>query len=153
MAALAGAVAGCGKPEEKKPAAQSAPAAPAESAESEKPKSDDAEVAATDAEAHLCRGLNTCKGKGAGGENACAGQGDCATVAHHTCGSKNTCKNLGGCGEDAGANACKGKGGCHVPLMKSAWETVRKRFESKMKEEGKEFGEAPAEKEEKAEKS
>ncbi|MFV1996134.1 MAG: hypothetical protein ACC661_11920, partial [Verrucomicrobiales bacterium] len=26
-------------------------------------------------EPHVCRGLNTCKGKGQGGENTCAGQG------------------------------------------------------------------------------
>ena len=33
------------------------------------------------AEVHACRGLNACKGQGAGGDNACAGQGACATTA------------------------------------------------------------------------
>ena len=36
-------------------------------------------------EPHVCRGLNTCKGKGKGGDNACAGQGNCATVEAHSC--------------------------------------------------------------------
>lgn len=95
------------------------------------------------AEKHLCRGLNSCKGKGAGGDNACAGQGACATVQHNSCGGNNECKGFGGCGEEVGANACKGQGGCQIPLMESAWETMRTRFEERMKTEGKEFGPAP----------
>ena len=54
-------------------------------------------------EPHVCRGLNTCQGKGAGGENACAGQGACATANEHTCHYHNECKGQGGCGELSGA--------------------------------------------------
>lgn len=100
-------------------------------------------------EAHLCRGLNTCKGLGGGasaGKNSCAGQGDCATVEHHSCGGQNTCKGLGGCGADAGKNDCKGKGGCAVPLMEGAWTQVRASLEEKMKAEKKEIGPAPPKK-------
>jgi len=32
---------------------------------------------------HVCRGLNTCKAKGAGKKNSCAGTGQCATAAKH----------------------------------------------------------------------
>jgi hypothetical protein len=96
------------------------------------------------AEAHVCRGLNSCKGKGAGGDNACAGQGKCATAAKHTCAGKNECKGLGGCQGKAAANDCKGKGGCSVPLMGDAWKGARDAFEAKMKAEGKTFGAAPA---------
>lgn len=104
----------------------------------------DATAGAEPAEKHLCRGLNTCKGKGAGGDNECAGQGTCATVAHQSCGGKNACKGLGGCGESVGANECKGQGGCEIPLMDDAWQTMRTRFEEKMTADGKEFGAAPA---------
>lgn len=112
---------------------------------------DSKDVAATGEkqEWHLCRGLNECKGKGGGataGKNDCAGLGDCATVKEHTCGGENECKGQGGCGENPATNECKGKGGCHIPLMKHAWKSVRKRFEEKMKADGKKFGEAPAEK-------
>lgn len=100
--------------------------------------------AAADKDKHLCRGLNDCKGLGLGGKNDCRGQGECATVAHHDCGSHNTCKGLGGCGETAGANECAGKGGCHVPLMDSAWETVRAGMENKWKTAKQEYGTAPA---------
>ena len=65
---------------------------------------------------HVCRGLNTCKGKGAGKTNACAGQGTCATAEKHTCHGDNACKGQGGCGAHPGENACKGKGSCNVPL-------------------------------------
>jgi hypothetical protein len=95
---------------------------------------------------HLCRGLNECKGQGAGGKNDCRGQGDCATVEHHGCGGENTCKGLGGCGESVGANDCAGKGGCHVPLMESAWDTMRKRLEDKWTKASQKFGAAPPEK-------
>lgn len=121
---VAGATLGCGEPKDvaKKPG----------------------DAATGGADKHLCRGLNECKGLGAGGKNDCRGQGDCATVAHHDCGTHNTCKGLGGCGESAGANECAGKGGCHVPLMDSAWETVRTRLEGKWGTEKQTFGQPPA---------
>lgn len=103
------------------------------------------------AEKHVCRGLNTCKGKGGCGEtkgaNECAGQGACATVEHHDCGSVHDCKGQSGCGQTAGVNACKGQGGCAVPVMDSAWEVARARFEELMKAEGKSIGPAPAKQE------
>lgn len=92
---------------------------------------------------HLCRGLNDCKGQGAGGDNACRGQGQCATYDHHSCASENACKGQGGCGENPGLNACKGQGGCAVPLMESAWETVRARKEEAWKAADEEFAAAP----------
>jgi hypothetical protein len=95
-------------------------------------------------ERHACRGLNLCKGQGVDGKNACAGQGNCANVAHHSCGPHNECRNLGGCGKLAGANECKGQGGCGVPLT-HAWDTARKHFETRMKAAGKTFGDAPPE--------
>lgn len=158
---MAGAMAGCDNP----PAAP--PAKVPNPNEGTPPKAHDAEkgakaggetpdnaVASTAGEGgksdpHVCRGLNACKGQGGGdtaGKNACAGQGDCATAKHHGCGPENECKGLGGCGANPAANECKGKGGCHVPLMDEAWEKVRKRFEDKMKETGKEFGKAPEKK-------
>lgn len=93
-------------------------------------------------EPHVCRGLNTCAGKGKGGDNACAGQGACATATAHSCSGMNECKGQGGCGGKQGENACKGMGGCHVPL-EHGWEDVRARFEAAMKAAGKEFGPAP----------
>ncbi len=48
-------------------------------------------------EPHVCRGLNTCKGKAQSGKNDCAGQGDCATAKAHTCAGDNDCAGLGGC--------------------------------------------------------
>jgi hypothetical protein len=103
------------------------------------------------AELHLCRGLNDCKGQGKGGDNACRGQGACATAKEHGCGGQNDCKGLGGCGEEVGANDCKGKGGCHVPLMtdppgESAWDKLRKKKEAEWKEKKLEAGAAPAKK-------
>jgi hypothetical protein len=97
-------------------------------------------------EPHICRGLNTCKGKGKGGKNKCAGQGACATVKAHTCAGDNECKGLGGCGKTPGENACKGKGSCGVPMEmgKKAWLTARKSFETALKKAGKKFGPAPA---------
>lgn len=97
-----------------------------------------------DAEKHVCRGLNACEGKGAGGDNACAGQGTCATVAHIACAGQNECKGQGGCGEHPGENACRGQGGCHVPLHEGMWVSARARFEEAMTAAGKEFGDAPA---------
>lgn len=105
------------------------------------------EVAAADnlmmQEPHVCRGLNTCKGKGATGENACAGQGACASVEHHMCSGQNECKGQGGCGDNPGQNSCEGKGNCAVPLMDKIWDTARKDFEKAMEEAGKKVGEAP----------
>src|SRR5882724_5627477 len=73
-------------------------------------------------EKHVCRGLNTCKGKAKGGDNSCAGMGNCATVDAHS---------------------CKSHGSCEVPLKKKAWKAARKAFEKQMKTAGKTFGEAP----------
>jgi hypothetical protein len=110
----------------------------------DKPKAKDPKKPALLQEPHVCRGLNTCKGKGKGGKNACAGQGACATAKAHTCGGDNECRGLGGCGSNPGENDCKGKGKCHVPLHDSAWAKARKRFEEEMKKDKKEFGKAPA---------
>jgi hypothetical protein len=92
---------------------------------------------------HVCRGLNTCKTKGADKKNSCAGTGTCATAKSHPCGAGNECKGQGGCGEKPGENACKGQGDCHVPLAKDAWKKARKRFEVLMKADNKKFGKAP----------
>jgi hypothetical protein len=92
---------------------------------------------------HVCRGLNTCKGKGAGKKNACAGMGQCATAAKHGCGSQNECKGQGGCGEHPGENTCKGQGECSVPMHSSAWKKARARYEVLMKQADKKFGKAP----------
>jgi hypothetical protein len=89
---------------------------------------------------HVCRGLNTCKGQGAGGNNACAGQGTCATAKAHACQGQNECKGQGGCGENPGANACKGQGACAVPLADDKWAKARKAFEEKMTKAGKKAG-------------
>ncbi len=42
--------------------------------EKEKPKAKDPKKELLLQEPHVCRGLNTCKGKGKGGKNDCAGQ-------------------------------------------------------------------------------
>jgi hypothetical protein len=96
------------------------------------------------ADIHLCRGLNECKGKGKGGDNACRGQGACATAKEASCGGNNECKGLGGCGETVGANECKGQGGCQVPLMEGAWAKLRERKEAEWKGKDLEFSTAPA---------
>jgi putative oxidoreductase len=95
-------------------------------------------------ESHLCRGLNSCKGKGKGGHNACSGQGACATVARHACNGLNECKGLGGCSEHPGENQCKGQGGCAVPLKASTWDKARRKFEENMAGRGIKVGPAPA---------
>lgn len=116
---------------------------PAESgAEPEQP-AETADVAYLLEEPHVCRGLNACANKGAGAENACAGQGSCATAEHHECSGQNACKGQGGCGEHPGQNACKGQGECAVPLMDDAWSKAREAFEQAMAEAGNEVGEAP----------
>jgi hypothetical protein len=94
-------------------------------------------------EPHICRGINTCKGKGKGGKNDCAGQGSCFTTNEHTCSGKNVCRGLGGCGANPGDNDCKGKGDCGIPLSDDAWKKARKRFEAEMKKADKKFGDAP----------
>lgn len=95
-------------------------------------------------EPHVCRGLNSCKGLGRGKDNACAGQGTCATMADAECGGNNKCKGQGGCGELPGMNSCEGKGACHIPLMDHAWDKARAAFEAAMKKTNKTFGAAPA---------
>lgn len=97
-------------------------------------------------EPHVCRGLNTCKEKGKGKNNACAGQGNCATADKHSCKGENACKGQGGCGEYPGQNSCKGKGGCEVPLAEKKWAKARKAFEEQMTKAGKKFGDAPKKK-------
>ena len=92
---------------------------------------------------NVCRGLNTCKGKGKG-DHACAGQGACATVDAHACQGMNDCKGHGGCGENPGQNTCKGKGACAVPLTSKTWAKARTKFEQVMAAKGMKFGPAPA---------
>jgi hypothetical protein len=101
-------------------------------------------------EPHVCRGLNTCKEKGAGKKNDCAGKGDCATAKAHSCKGENQCKGQGGCGEKPGENSCKTMGSCEVPLKEKTWKTARKNFEAAMKKAKKEFGDAPPPKPKKA---
>ena len=93
-------------------------------------------------EPHVCCGLNTCKGQGAGGENACGGAGNCATAEHHSCNGQNVCKGQGGCGSNPGENGCKGQGKCAVPL-KHTWKEARANFEAAMKKAGRDVGPAP----------
>jgi hypothetical protein len=142
--ALAGTLAGCGE-DEKKPASTGTGGSSAPPA-----KTGDQggkEVAAAKGELHACRGLNACKAQGVGGANDCAGQGDCATPAwEHSCSGENACKGQGGCGDNPTQNDCKTKGGCHVPLMDSAWESARKHFEETMNTANKKFGDAPPKK-------
>lgn len=97
-------------------------------------------------EPHVCRGINMCKGLGASKDNACAGQGSCATAKEHVCHYKNECRGQGGCGAKPGENECKGKGECGVPMGSGAWKKARARFEELMKKEGKKVGPAPAKK-------
>jgi hypothetical protein len=99
-----------------------------------------AEEAKTPPELHACCGLNTCKGHGKGADNACAGQGACATVEAHGCGGENACKGQGA----EYNNACKGQGSCAVPNSGEAWKRARANFEAAMAKAGKEFGPAPA---------
>ena len=107
------------------------------------PEGGGSESAAALSDVNICRGLNFCQGKGKGGENACLGQGACATAAAHDCHAQNECKGQGGCGESPGENECKGKGECGVPLKASKWADVRKAFEDRMEAEGKNIGDAP----------
>ena len=113
------------------------------------PKAKDKDKPLMSQEPHICRGLNTCKGKGKGTKNDCAGQGDCATAKAHTCAGDNDCAGLGGCNADVnkpGENACKGKGGCHVPIKESkTWAKARESFVADMKKAfpDKKIGDAP----------
>jgi hypothetical protein len=109
----------------------------------DKPKKKDVEKPMLLQEPNVCRGLNTCKGKGKGGKNDCAGMGQCATAKAHSCGGDNDCAGLGGCGEHPGENKCKGMGKCQVPLDDKAWKKAREHFEAAMKKADKKFGEAP----------
>jgi len=96
-------------------------------------------------EPHVCRGLNTCKGNGKGGENACAGQGACATAEPHACAGLNACKGQGGCGQYPGQNTCQEKGECAVPIEKQdVWQRARDKFVQLMEAKGKEVGQPPA---------
>jgi hypothetical protein len=112
----------------------------------EKPKKKDVKKPLFLQEPHVCRGLNTCKGKGKSEKNACAGTSDCATAKSITCGGQNDCAGLGGCGEKPGENKCKGMGSCHVPLGDNAWAKARKAYEAAMKKANKKFGDAPKKK-------
>jgi hypothetical protein len=86
-------------------------------------------AAAKATEKHVCKGMNNCKGEGAGGKNACKGKGGCATVAKHECATKNDCKGMGGCAKGdngcAGKNSCKGKGGCAVPMSEAHMKALK----------------------------
>ncbi len=94
-------------------------------------------------EPHTCCGLNTCKGTSKSGNNACAGQGTCATATSHGCQGLNDCKGQGGCGQFPGQNSCEGKGSCAVPLKKPQWELARPLFEKLMPLAGRSVGKAP----------
>ncbi len=96
-------------------------------------------------EPHVCCGLNTCKGKGASGDNECAGTGSCATSPHHSCKGEEGCAGQGGCGAKPGENGCKGQGSCAVPLKADhgAPKRARANFEAAMTKAGKKFGPAP----------
>ncbi len=131
---VAGATVGCGKGDQPQP--KIIPSSPGPG-----PVSD---ASAQQKELNACRGLNACKGQGKGGDNACAGQGLCATTKAHTCAGQNDCKFQGGCGEKPGANDCKTMGGCHVPLEgKETWDKARALFEERMRAAGKQVGTAP----------
>jgi hypothetical protein len=96
-------------------------------------------------EHNACLGLNQCKGSGKNaGEHDCAGQGSCATVSHG-CKTQNDCRYLGACDGKVGANACKGQGGCEVPLTAGdeLWLQARAAFEKRMEAKGTEVGKAP----------
>jgi hypothetical protein len=89
------------------------------------------DVAANPAEKHLCKGLNTCKGKGKDGKNDCRGMGSCATYKSHSCSGENDCKGQGGCQGKVGTNDCKKMGSCHVPLVGDSWKEAKDAFDKK----------------------
>lgn len=94
------------------------------------------------AEAHVCRGLNSCKGKGLGGSGTSAGDGNCATAWEHICVTHNLCKNQGGCGASSthdktpldkekrqnhpGSNTCETLGACSSPILPASLNTLGK---------------------------
>lgn len=110
-------------------------------------------------EPNICRGLNTCKGKGRGdgrgGANQCVGTSTCALVATHICAGNNECRGQGACdvGDPAiyqinypGENTCRGKGACGVPITADKdhiWRQARRRFEALMADIGGRAGTAP----------
>lgn len=102
-------------------------------------------------DAHVCQGLNMCKGQGAGKTGTGAGDGSCATV-EQACSTSNECKGLGACGYAAagqiptpGQNNCSGLGGCQSPVSPRqyysaktekygnsyVWDVARKLFKDK----------------------
>jgi hypothetical protein len=109
----------------------------------DKPPQKDKSKNAMLGEPHVCRGINMCKALGAGKQNACAGQGTCATAKAHSCHADNECRGQGGCGAKPGENNCKGMGECGVPLSDKSWKKARARFEELMAKEGKKVGPAP----------
>jgi hypothetical protein len=92
---------------------------------------------------HVCRGLNTCRGKGADRRNKCAGTGVCATARAHPCKMHNDCRGQGGCGDKPGENECRALGACDVPLKPRIWNLARRRFEELMKQRKRWFGVPP----------
>ncbi|MFO0918883.1 MAG: hypothetical protein U0872_11285 [Planctomycetaceae bacterium] len=141
---LAGSVAGCNPTPSDQKSTDASSQATLGAAQPAQISLTDQQVELLTDDKHICRGLNICKGHGRSKENACAGQGTCASIADASCGGTNECATLGGCGAAAGLNDCKGKGGCHVPLMDEAWIKARAAFETAMKKKGKEVGPAPA---------
>ena len=107
---------------------------------------DTGDVAELMKEPHVCKGLNTCEGKGKGGGNACHGQSACFTAEKSGCHDDNQCKGEGGCGATAGNNACSNKGECGVPLKKETWEKTRAKFKAAWEKVNspKTLGDAPA---------
>jgi len=101
-----------------------------------------ASPAAAKKDTHVCKGLNSCKGKGADAKNDCKGKGSCASAeAQHKCAGQNSCKGLGGCKTaenkaGAGKNSCKGKGGCEVPLKEGHGPAATKDGKSSCKGKG-----------------
>jgi hypothetical protein len=92
---------------------------------------------------HICRGLNTCRGKDVTARNQCAGTGTCATARYHPCKGHNDCRGQGGCGDVPGLNECRGWGACDVPLKPRVWVVARQRFEKVMKQQRRRFGVPP----------
>lgn len=92
---------------------------------------------------HICRGLNTCRGRDVTQHNQCAGTGTCATARYHPCKGHNDCRGQGGCGDVPGANECRGWGACDVPLKPRVWSVARQRFEKLMKQQRRRFGVPP----------
>jgi len=92
---------------------------------------------------HICRGLNTCRGKDVTRRNSCAGTGTCATARYHPCKGHNDCRGQGGCGDAPGLNECRGWGACDVPLKPRVWSVARQRFEKVMKDQRRRYGVPP----------